>query len=367
MKRFLALSLTIGFCLPRLCSAAQTAQVKMYSLSVVIPHSTDQHGHALDLSTVNNYNNGELPPDWAALDTGYTNSTWITFLSYDGILALDLPLGIDSDNNGIPDFFEADKALNAVPSVGAWDTLGPGPGSVSALWYRNADQPLSGGVDLRLRESASVSHNFFPFHQILEYTGTLTYTPAETNISGSIHLVLTGDSSKELNGPVLFTKISTNKYNLLSLAASTWTNEWGGELSVSNQVYSRDLTRLTNYSGYVRFYNYQVLYPEPEFTWWRMVISDTNDVDHDNIPDFSDDTSSGAPPRRPSFSLLRTTTNLLMTIRGDVGHLHQIQETIAINNPTWSNVLSVTLTNDPQNVALPSPSGGAKFWRLQAF
>jgi len=57
---------------------------------------------------------------------------------------------------------------------------------------------------------------------------------------------------------------------------------------------------------------------------------------------------------------------LLLTVRGDVGHVHKIQSISAATSTDWQPVLSVTLTNDPQIVSLPLPANGIQFWRAQA-
>jgi hypothetical protein len=91
-------------------------------------------------------------------------------------------------------------------------------------------------------------------------------------------------------------------------------------------------------------------------------IDDTNDFNQNTIPDFSDD----PPARRPLFSLKVTSSNLLFTIHGDVGHPHQVQESLVLPATNWQTVTSVTLTNDPQLVSVALPATRAKFWRIQA-
>jgi len=47
-----------------------------------------------------------------------------------------------------------------------------------------------------------------------------------------------------------------------------------------------------------------------------------------------------------------TSTNFLVTIHGDIGHPHQVQESLVLPATNWQTVASVTLTNDPQNISL---------------
>ena len=81
---------------------------------------------------------------------------------------------------------------------------------------------------------------------------------------------------------------------------------------------------------------------------WILSIDDTNDVNHNGIPDFSDDPPSTLPSR-PSLTLRPTATNLWLTIHGDTGHVHQVQQSLSLpasrTATNWQTVLSVTLTN----------------------
>jgi hypothetical protein len=73
-----------------------------------------------------------------------------------------------------------------------------------------------------------------------------------------------------------------------------------------------------------------------------------------------------ALPRKPLLALTRGATNLFLSISGDVGRLHQIQQTSSLTLTNWQTVQSVTLTNDPQQVLLPIPTNGPAFWRVSA-
>src|SRR6185503_18091588 len=117
-----------------------------------------------------------------------------------------------------------------------------------------------------------------------------------------------------------------NKFNLLILQGSDyWTNQWDQTIDLYlNQLFSRDLARPTNYTGNLEFFDGDPNTFDIDYERWRLVITDTADSDQDGIPNFSDDLQS-ALPRRPNLSLVRTSTNLLLRISGDVGRLHQVQ------------------------------------------
>src|SRR5437899_2194776 len=83
------------------------------------------------------------------------------------------------------------------------------------------------------------------------------------------------------------------------------------------------------------------------FTWVRS-IHDTNDVNHNGIPDFSDVPQSVPAPHAPQLALVLSSTNVLLSVSGEVGHLLDLQQTLSIPATNWQTVVSVTLTNDPQ-------------------
>jgi hypothetical protein len=68
------------------------------------------------------------------------------------------------------------------------------------------------------------------------------------------------------------------------------------------------------------------------------------------------------------LSLVATPTSMLLTIHGDVNHLHQVQRTTSLGQgtTTWENVTSLTLTNDPVVVPLTVQPSVSTFWRVVA-
>jgi hypothetical protein len=103
---------------------------------------------------------------------------------------------------------------------------------------------------------------------------------------------------------------------------------------------------------------------EPDYLYWNLSVDDANDADHDTIPDFSDDPQT-TPVRQPKLTLALNANHLLLTISGDVGRMHEIQQLTALGSTNWQPVQSVTLTNDPQAVSLTLPTGDSSFWRVR--
>ncbi len=157
-----------------------------------------------------------------------------------------------------------------------------------------------------------------------------------------------------------------NPQNKLTLQTAFLTNAAQQTLSLFDiTAFDRDLTLRTNYYGGVEFNDGDPSTAGDDYYSWELSIDDLNDRDHDGIPDFSDEPQSTAP-RRPVLTLMGTSTNLLLTISGDVGRLHRVLETTNLTAGNWLTNLSFTLTNDPQSVALPAPLGAVKFWRVKA-
>lgn len=122
-------------------------------------------------------------------------------------------------------------------------------------------------------------------------------------VSGSLTLTQTGYPANQLQGPVQFVKVATNRFNLLTLQPGVWTNATAQTLSYTTDLFSRDPRWPTNYAGYVDFADGDPATPSPDYRTWVLSIDDANDANHNGIPDFSDDPSGSAPPRAPTLRL----------------------------------------------------------------
>jgi hypothetical protein len=70
-------------------------------------------------------------------------------------------------------------------------------------------------------------------------------------------------------------------------------------------------------------------------------------------------------PGRPLLLKRKLTSNLLLSISGEIGRVHEVQEIASLIQTNWATTLSLTLTNDPQVVQLPLPTNAATFWRVR--
>jgi hypothetical protein len=182
-----------------------------------------------------------------------------------------------------------------------------------------------------------------------------------------VNLVQTGTPANQFTGPVAFNKNATNRFNDLLLQPGAWSNSALQSMPYLTNEFLRTDPWTTNYYGYFNFVDGDPSTPDPDYVYWYLSIDDTNDANHNGIPDFSDDPTGGSSlPRRPSLGLARGSTNFWLTIHGDVGHLHTVLQASNVVSTSWVAVTSITLATDPQTISLPVPAASRSFWRAFA-
>jgi hypothetical protein len=361
-------------------NGAETAQARLYcvSLQCQTARATGEFDGAnwtLNLTTLPSSNNGELAPFF--LTTSYTHSAYVrlyndlTEMSDSGKMAFDVPSNVGID--GFPILFEVSQGVTNLTSAGAivsdsGNGFYPSPGvGFSATWNRPAGS-ATGTCSFQLPDpDTGYYYNLqyaFSF-TILEYTGPLTYTPGSNTVSATIVLTQTGNPGNTLQGPIIFVKSTADRFNVLTNQPGVWTNAASQLLGFDDEIFSRDATWPTNYAGFVYFAYGDPSTTDPDYQLWVLSIDDTNDVNANGIPDFSDDPTV-APPRAPQLVLTPGTTNLWLAISGDKGHTNLIQEIGLLTATNWQTTLSLVLTNDPQVISLPLPAAATKFWRVLA-
>lgn len=345
--------------------ATHSAHATMFCWSLRFHQGTGSFDETLDLTTISGGLNGELS-SWYGSHT-HRSGFSLDFSGFPitGTLLLNLPDFQDANGNGFDDSYEVSQGVSGT-SAGQYTTP-VSSGTITATWSRPTGSS-AGTCVLRLVDSTFGDlGNFRHTFEVLEYTGTLIYTPGASAVSGRLELAQTGNSANTLQGPVAFTKSTTDPFDELSLESAFLTNATPQTLDLyePTPIY-RDLVLGTNYYGPVEFNDGDLTTPDEDYYSWELSIDDLNDGDGDGIPDFSDDPSGTTPPRRPQLSLARSPTNLLLSISGDVGRLHHVLESSSLAAGSWVTNVSLTLTNDPQVIALPLPPAGARFWRATA-
>ena len=360
MKIFLGLAIAF-LCLPaEMARAAQTAEARMYCLSIRFNRGAGPFGvYSLDLTGIDAGINGELFPVFGGSRShhSFISLNDETFEPVPGQMDLNVPAE-DANGDGFPDVFDVSQSFTG-GSSGAYSFPGFANGNVAATWSRSAGSP-AGTCQLNFGSLGTFNHTF----NIFEYKGPLSYTPGTNLVSGSVNLKLTGVPDFELKGPIAFAKSAANPHNELTRQSGSWTNTVGQTFPFFSDFLDRDLTRPTNYYGYLEFVDWDLSTSESDYYLWVLSIDDLNDIDTDTIPDFSDDPQN-VSPRRPLLALKRSENNLLLTITGDVGQVCQIQEAATVSATNWPTIFSLTLTNDPHTVSLPLPPSGIAFWRAR--
>jgi len=269
---------------------------------------------------------------------------------------LDVPK-LDANGDGIADIFETSQTIAASTS-GTYENDW-GQQVISAVWNRGAGS-TAGTCELTLRDS--ILGDMGPFHatfDIVEYAGQLKYTPGSNLVSATVSLVKQGDQSYEFQGALQLIKSPSDRFNELTYENFTWTHSINGDIPFG----SGTLTRVPGSPN-----TYQTLLPLENGgeSGWTLSIEDTNDADHNGIPDLSDDLPAPKLPRRPRLTVSLTPAELRLGIEGDVGHTHRIFEASSPNATAWTLTRTVSLSSDPQVISLPLPAGQPKFWKVDA-
>jgi hypothetical protein len=371
MKLFF-IFLAVGcFLVSTVSQGAETARARLYCMSLRFQQGTTSGG-TLNLSSVGGppYN-GELLPTFGDSSGNPWGSYFFLYYggygTIPGTIYVNLPSPVDANNNGFDDFFEVSQGVTTQSTSGS-EYTSLSSGTVTATWSRAAGS-INGTCQLHFVDDTYGDLGTYncPF-TLLEYTGPLTYTPGSNTVSAMINLTQTGNSAKTLQGPINFIKSNTDGVNTLTNQPGAWTNASLQTLSFENRTFARGIPAWpTNYAGYVHFTDGDPSTTAPDYRWWVLSINDTNDVDANGIPDFSDNPASVTPPRTPYLSLAQGPTNLLLAVSGSVGHTNQILGISSLTSTNWQVAQTFLQTNDPQVVSLPLPTGSPKFWRVVAW
>jgi hypothetical protein len=348
MKRFFIL-LTVGWFLASAVSqGAETAQARLFCYSLRFQQGTTFGGTLNLSSTGGSPYNGELLPTFGDSSGNPWGSYFFIYYggygNIPGTIYVNLPAVTDANNNGFDDFFEVSRGVSTTSTSGS-ESTGLSSGSVTATWSRSAGS-ANGTCQLHFIDDTYGDLGTYscPF-TLLEYTGPLTYTPGSNTVPASVNLTQTGNAANTLRGPITFVKIPTDRFNTLTNQAGAW----------------------TNYAGYVFFADGDRTTAGADYQLWVFSIDDTNDANANGIPDFSDDPAAVTPPHAPHISLVLGTTNLLLTINGDLNHTNQIQQIGALGSTNWQTIQSFWQTNASQTFSLPLPTGSPKYWRVVAW
>lgn len=371
VQKLCLLCLALGWFAPCLRAATQSAQVRLYCLSLQFQPATTRlagQSYTMELTTTDGFAeiNGEVAPLYSTnLPTHgalFRLQSPIGLDPITGNIAFDQPEPVDNNGNGFDDFFEASQAAGGT-ARGIFETA-IDSGTVTATWSRGAGSTI-GTCQLRLTSSnfgqyPAFTHTF----ELLEFTGNLDYTPSTNIVTGTLKLAKTGQAANTLSGAAALTRAATNRFNQVLLLPGSLVGSDGQVLLYSGVGLERDEMSRTNYFGYFDVTDGDPKTVTTDYLDWVLSIDDPNDSNHNGIPDLTDD-AVATGPRRPALSLTRASNQLLLNISGDVGITYDVETLPSLGATVWARGLSVTLTNDPQVVVLPWPSVATQFWRVR--
>jgi hypothetical protein len=366
------LLLALGALAPSLLAANQPAQVRLYCQSLQFQPATTRlagQTYTLEITTADSFSeiNGELVPLYSPnLPTHgalFRLQSPLALEPITGNIAFDQPEPVDLNENGFDDFFEVNQNGGGT-AQGLFETA-IDAGSVAVTWRRVAGSP-TGTCQLRLASSTfgeypTFTHTF----RLLEFTGTLGYTPSTNLITGTLRLAQTGQTANLLSGATAMTRVSTNRFNQMLLLPGSLVDADGQVLLYAGTGLERDEQTKTNYFGYFQMADGDSKTATADYLDWVLSIDDPNDANGNGIPDLTDDFTP-AGPRRPLLRLVRASNQLRLSISGEVGVTYEVEAAPSLGAPNWVRSASVRLTNDSQVVELPWPESATQFWRVRA-
>lgn len=279
-----------------------------------------------------------------------------------GELILSVPDQLDANTNGIPDFYEVAAAIPATVTNGFWGSPAA-EGEAKVTWAREAGQ-ASGTCRIQLtsREFGDLPEFTHAFH-IYEYDGTLTYEPGTDPIRGSIQMNRVGVEGARLSGPVVLTRMPTNRLHQVTFGESNLTNELGQVVPISLGDIEQDPDYSMDYFGALALSNGDPATPEIDYELFYVGIDDPNDADQDGIPDLTDD--SRPPPTPPTLAVARKGDQLELTLAGETGWSYALERSSSMDPDSWIVEQTVQLTESPLRLTVTPAPVEARFYRLR--
>ncbi len=242
--------------------------------------------------------NGELFPQFDPLDFTHSSDLLLHALNppntIGGFIYLDVPMTTDADRDGVADFFQTSQSVGSTQTQGDYLT-DIDDGTVTATWSRGAGSKTGACrlvlTSLTSGQVAQLTNTF----ELLEYTGSLRYTPGSSNVTGTVQFTQTQSGTNTLTGPIQFTRSPTNRFNELRFPAGLWTNGASQTLTYTNGLIQRVSVSSSNYFGFLEFVDGDPTTAEEDYYDWILSIHDPNDVDGNGVPDLSDDPSELPP------------------------------------------------------------------------
>ena len=317
----------------------------------------DVHGPKESLAftvadTLEKIDNGELGPRWVEETNKVSGFYRLQTIDQnrkriDDVTLL-LPLIPDSNNNGVPDFYESSLPVEPSSTSGEFEDPQQNLGNVSVTWSRPAGSAV-GACEIQLVGSAVIATFDLPF-TLLEYSGTLDYAVTTNGIKGSVAMT---NETQSLTGSILF---KTKSADELEAASSGWVSgnnflTWisGGSLHRTGN----------NFVGDIIFADGDPGTSIPDYRIWTLWISDFNYTNHNGIPDLSEPPAAFLPP---TLAIARSADGFQLTLAGNKNRTYAVERTAQLPASEWQTIQTFVLTNEVQSLTLPADEPTA-FWR----
>ena len=200
LRRLIVFALVFGLVAVERASATNAAKVAFHSLSVRFhDSSTNLFGTAYHLRLSSHdplTDEGELAQKPGAYPTNklvgfYAVSTDSgQIVSRDDFIAT-LPEAIDSNHNGLDDFYESSIGLNPIQTIGTFQDHSGGSTTVTMTWSRVAGSRFGMCEMALVSPDTGLTLTFEVAFELLEFHGDFQYDPGGT--SGLVNLTQADD------------------------------------------------------------------------------------------------------------------------------------------------------------------------------
>jgi hypothetical protein len=238
-------------------------------------------------------------------------------------------------------------------ATGSYEDPQRGPSEVKVTWRRVAGSAHGTCSLVWTARQLAFEHTF----ELIQYAGRLRYTRSDTNLTGVVDLLSSGNPDHTLAGPIRLGRLDVDH---LELRSGLWTNHLGQTLAYAPL---ESLERSgANYVAFFTFADGDLSTPWADYDLWLMLLTDAADSNGNGIPDLTDPAPGATPPR---LRLELAEDSLALTLEGDAGRSYEIEASTGLVPGLWQRQTILSLTNRLQTFPWPKPADRTRFWRAR--
>lgn len=205
-----------------------------------------------------------------------------------GFFEINVPPSVDTNGNGLPDFFDVGLPLEPATTSGEYfDDFLDSEGTIEAEWSRPAGS-RTGRVTLTFPLDAGgfvLEAEFQADFELLTYEGEFAFQRNDGSAQGDLDLTLSNELGLDLDP-------SLNGEILLELRDEDSANLQAGNLSSSDEA-ERPFDEVVSWRSGARFISrikmdWEESAGKGGYFDWLLVLQDDRDSDGDGVPDISD-------------------------------------------------------------------------------